>query len=53
MRMMKQKIQNRHALRSRAQPFGSQGLNPVVGTWMMDRRLRHAGRIGIVLSYSI
>ncbi len=31
MRMVVQKIQNRHALRGGAQPFGSQGLNPVVG----------------------
>jgi hypothetical protein len=31
MRMMMQKIQNRHALCSGAQPFGSQGLNPVAG----------------------
>jgi hypothetical protein len=31
MRMMMQKIQDRRALCSRAQPFGSQGLNPVVG----------------------
>ncbi len=32
MRMMMQKIQNRHALRVGAQPFSSKGLNPVMGT---------------------
>jgi hypothetical protein len=53
MRMMMQKIQNRDALCGGAQPFGSQGLNPVVGARMMDRRLRHAGNIALILIHSI
>ena len=42
-RMMTEKIQQCHALRSGAQPFGSQGLSPVLNMWMMDRCLSHTG----------
>ena len=53
MRMMMQKIQNRRALCSGAQPLGSQGLNPVAGVRMMERRMRHADSIVLILTNSM
>jgi hypothetical protein len=53
MRMPVQKIQDRHALRSRAQSPGPQGIGPVRSTRGMARKMAHVRRIALVFSHSI
>jgi hypothetical protein len=53
MRMPVQKIQDRHALRSRAQSPGPQGIGPVRRTHGMCRKMAHVQRIALVFSNSI